>query len=180
MNNRLTSEIIRHIYSQLGVRFSGFNNHIHSIMDGEYLLSKKISFEDGEKKPIWGIQTTLEDNVKFYIALADMSTDDVPEFAMVANLEDAPIYGTYFSYPEFNKNEEVELDRPMIACYISGASWAECTMYMQGAFLSGMEKLKEAAPKFSKTDNEAVVDNLIKFIEFYQDKMEMENEGQED
>ena len=127
-------------------------------------------------KTIWGVTFPVEDGVKFEVALADLSDGQVPEYAMVCCLTEAPAYGTYMSYQEFVPKEEgFAVDRPMIACNLKNKPWAECNVYMQAAFLCGMEKLKETPLNFSKIEDESIADYLISFIEYYQSKMEVEN-----
>lgn len=179
MNNELTNQIIRHVYKNLGVYLPGNKRKDRSITKEQFLLNKKISFEDGEKKNIWGVSFSVEDNLKFNVLIADLSDGSLPEYAMICCLTDAPTYGTYLSYQEYLSEEDsFSVDRPMIACNLKDKPWAECNVYMQAAFLCGMEKLKESSYIYSKVDDESIADDLIKFIDFYQNKMEIEgNEG---
>ena len=181
MNKELTNQIIRHIYNCLGISVPGKNNNLKSIMMDDYLLSRKVSFEDGEKKNMWGIQFEVERDSTLQFVLADCSDSEVPEYAMAVLLKDSPSYATYLCYQEYFEGslDDISLDRPMIACNINEGGWLECPIYMQGSFLCGMEKIKEITYPISRLKDESVSDHLISFIKFFQEKMESENEGQE-
>lgn len=180
MNKELTNQIIRHVYNCLGVKLPNKNNKNYSILQDKFLLNRKVSFEDGDKKSVWGVNIKVEDEASLQILMADLSENSLPEFAMICRLTDSPAYGTYLSYQEYMSEEEEScLDRPFIAISVNEGSWSECNTYMQASFLCGMEKLKEISVPFSKIEDESMVDSLIKFIEFYQDKMEIEDERQE-
>ncbi len=179
MNKELTNQIIRHVYHCLGIKLPNKKNKNHPLIQEKYLLDRKISFEDGDKKNIWGVSFQVEDNSYFQIVISDVSDSSAPEYAMICCLTDAPTYGTYLSYAEYLDSQDEECDRPLIAFSVKDSIWSECNTYMQACFLCGMEKIKEITTPFSKITDESIVDNLIKFIEFYQDKMEAEDAGQE-
>jgi len=172
MSQELTNQIIRHIYKSLGLLSK------KSITNGnEYLLSRTISFEDIESK-IWGIQFEISKDSFIQILIADCMQNNFPEYAILVALEGTPSYATYLAYPEYG-SEDLSPDRAMIACQIENNPWTEANVYMQAAFLCGMERLRDIPSPFVKLANESLVDNLVNFLKFYQEKMEQENEGQE-
>lgn len=181
MNQELTNQIIRHVYNCLGVKLPNKKSNIHSIMQPEYLIENKISFEDGVKNNIWGIEFEFSKSENFYfqILLADLSQDNVPEYALLVCTKDSPSYGCYLTYQEYCLNKNEEADRSMIACNLQNGSWAECSVYLQASFLCGMEKIREVGSSFKKIKNEKLYTQLISFIEYYQNIMEKENEREE-
>jgi hypothetical protein len=181
MNKELTNQIIRHVYSCLGVRLPNKKTNVQSIMQPEYLFDKKISFDDGVKNNIWGIEFNFSksEDLYFQIILAELTQDNVQEYAILVCAKDSPSYGCYLTYDEYNLDAEVAVDRPMIACNLQKGSWAECSVYLQSSFLCGMEKIREVSSSFKKIKNENLYEQLISFIQFYQNTMEKENEGKE-
>jgi len=166
MNPELTKQIIRHIYNCLGVKLPGIDMANYSIMQPEFILPYKISFEDGEQNDIWGVQLDM-DHEMIKIVLADCSQDGVPEYALLVAVRDAPSYAAYLCYNEFGQDEDI---KPMIACSLQQGSWAECSVFLQATFLSGMEKLREINTKFENLkEPEEPYKYLINFINFYQE-----------
>lgn len=180
MNSKLTEQIIRHVYNCLGIKLPNKINSVHSIMQPEYLLSSKISFDDGTSNDIWGLEfeVSKSDDMFVKIIIANMADGNVPEYAMLVAAKDTPSYACYLAYDEYSAADEVS-DRPMIACNIQNTSWAECSTYLQASFLCGMEKIREINSSYRRLGNEALSKQLIEFIKFYHAKMEAENEGQE-
>lgn len=174
MNLELTEQIIKHIYRCLGVKLPGGGNNSYTMMQPEYLLEHKISFDDGQKNNIWGIQLNLDDEA-IKVILADCTQDGVPEFALLVAVRDAPSYGAYLCYKEYAEDDSYL--PPMIACSVQQGSWAECSIFLQATFLSGMEKLREINTTFKKLEqSEEIYKYLISFINFYQER---DNAGQE-
>lgn len=173
MNQKLTDQIIRHVYHNLGL--DNKSKKKFSLLNNDYLLNKKVKFEDSNQN-IWGIQFEIERNNFLQVAVADCSQNNFPEYAIVVALEGVPSYASYLAYEEL-ASEDLEVERSMIACKIGNNPWAEASIYMQGSFLCGMERIRDLAAPFSKLKNESIVDQLISFIEFYQDRMDLENEG---
>ena len=169
MNTSLTEEIIRHIYKSLGVKLPGVKNNFNSIMQPEFMLESKISFEDGEQKNIWGIEFKIQENY-LNLLLADCSQDVIPEYALLVSTKDAPSYGCYLSYSEYDPEKQQSL--PMIACSL-GSSWAECSIFLQATFLSGMEKIKEFNVEYNRvSDEDYYYHNIKNFIKFYQERLD--------
>ncbi len=176
MNKELTKQIIKHVYTCLGISPLD-KQQKKSILQKSYLLKKTLSFE-GEQKNIWGIQFKVEEDKYLQVIVADCSQNNTPEYAMMVALKETPSYATYLCYEELAPSD-LEVDRPLIACQIKDGLWTECNTYMQGSFLCGMERIRDLVTPFSKLEEESAIDHLISFIEFYQDRMEIENEGKE-
>lgn len=177
MNKELTNQIIRHIYQNLGIKTTNQSKNKFSILNQNFLLKKKIKFE-GIDQNIWGIQFEIEKGAYLQVAAADCSQNNFPEYAIMVALQDTPSYACYLAYQELAP-PDLEIDRPMIACQVKDDIWTEASMYMQSSFLCGMEKIRDIPAPFSKLKQESIADKLTSFVEFYQDKMEQENEGQE-
>lgn len=176
MNQNLTNQIIRHIFDGLGVSPTHQSTR-SSFLKKEYLLNQKILFEES-KQNIWGIRVEIEKGSFLQILVADCRQNNFPEYAVLVALSDVPSYAAYLSYDEF-ASEDTQADRPLVACKINNNPWVEASVYMQGSFLCGMEKMKDAPSSVSKIKDESIAEELISFVKFYQDKMEYENEGQE-
>ena len=181
MNQKLTNEIIRHIFNCLGIKLPDKKNKIYSVMQPEYLIDHKLTFDDGIKHNIWGLEFDIskaEDSL-MQIAVEDLTQDNIPEYSLIVTAQDSPVYACYMTYDEYNTNPEEAVDRSMIACCLHDDSWAECNIYLQGAFLCAMEKVREVNSKFRKVTDSTIVKKISSFIEYYQSIMEREYAGQE-
>lgn len=181
MNYELTNQIIRHVYHCLGLRLPDKKTNIYSIMQPEFLTDKKISFEDGAKNNVWAVefQTSKKEESEVKLILADMSQDNVPEYALLVTVKDSPSFACYLTYAEYNLNSDEDVYPPMIACCLQQASWSECNVYLQASFLCGMEKIKDISSTIKKSFDENLYLQLISFIQYYQNTTEQNNEGQE-
>lgn len=146
MNFALMEQIIRHVFSNLGIvpdnnvdlSFSS------SLRSDEFLLPEKLTFagEDEEAEivnSLWGCQITLQ-NQTMRVLLGDCTQDPrIPEFCVVVQLTDAPMYGMYLAY-----NELVDgcLPDPLIAV-ATEKNWMVCETYLQATFLAGMEQIRD-------------------------------------
>lgn len=155
----LTQEIVKHIFNKLGVGNDNLHNAYSSIMEDKFLLTKPLCLINDEGKEVnnnmWSCSITIEDK-DFKLLLADCSTLQDKEFALIVSLQNSPEYGCYFSITEPENN--------YISCFLNG-SWVTATIYMQGAFLTGMEQVKDLSLPWSinnKTDD--LFEKLTQFV----------------
>lgn len=154
----LTQEIVIHIFSKLGV---GKNLHsaYYSIMNDNFLLDKKLCLLDEEGKEVynqmWSCKVTIEEK-DFRLLLADCSVDGFNDFSLMVSLQDSPMYGCYFSLTDREANH--------ISCSLNGF-WVPATTYMQAAFLTGMEQIKDLSQPWQFNDKiDDLYEKLIEFI----------------
>lgn len=168
MNFKLMEEIIKHVYSNLGIidptSINMVNwNKSNSILSNDFKLIEKYSllFDDGtsEDKNIWGCEFSNTEN-KLTLLVTDCSTSSIKEYALLIKLDDSPAYGCYLIYDDNHC--------PMIAFNITDNKWYACSTYLQSNFLSGMEQIRELnlVPKKTKATEDLI--NLFKsFLSFY-------------
>lgn len=186
MNEKLTEQIAYHVLANLGVLPSTFTNidETKKVTDKQFMLPEKISFETEEgallQKSIFGCQISVTDQKEFKMLLADCTQEkDVPEYALVIQLKDAPAFGVYLIF-----NQLVE-DPPeaeaMIAVNTDKKHWIPCTTYLQATFLAGMEQLRDLAFGWGKCkEYKELHGQLLSFIKFHDNYFEVNtDEGQE-
>lgn len=161
----LTQEIVKHIFSKLGV---GSNLHLaySSIMDDNFLLEKKLCLVNDEDEDVnnnmWSGKITVEEK-DFRLLLADCSALDEKEYALIISLEDSPEYGCYFSI--------TDPESSFIACRLNGF-WVQATVYMQATFLAGMEQVKDlSTPWQSNNKTEDLYQKLVEFIKHHDEAL---------
>lgn len=163
MNPALSIAIIQHIFSQLGVMSS---SHVDmkktkSILDKEFLLPEKLSFQEEEiiKRDIWGCQLSAgQHEVK--ILVGDCSQDSNQEYCAVIQLKDTPAYGLYLVCEPASM--------PLIAVSISEAGWMSCTTFLQATFLAGMEQVKETCLTWDKcSDYKSLHGLMLSLINYH-------------
>jgi hypothetical protein len=184
MNPILREEIVRHVFSNLGVIPSKFINQdkSKSLMSKEYLLNEHLLFEDESgdviENKVWGCQMSAESQ-EIKVILGDCTQDSrVPEFCLLVQLKDAPAYGLYLLYDGL-------VDEPldsecMLAYSLDSKGWLECNTYLQATFLAGMEQIKDVGFGWSKCTNyQSQYQALLSFIRFHSSINEVYDEGQE-
>lgn len=152
MNLKLTQNIIEHIYSSLLITHSTFieNVGVMSILSKDFILDKTLNLNDSEKvfnNEIWGCQSNISGKQISLLVGNCSLEEDVNEYCLIVNLEDAPSYGCYLVLNE-NYNSDA-----LIACSLDGKTWMECNTYLQATFLAGMEQFKELNNKWVKIYN---------------------------
>lgn len=180
MNLDLRQEIVKHVYANLGIIASDYVNleKSRSLRDKDFLLNEKLSFEgeDGEviNNRVWGCQISAADQ-EIKILLGDCSEwEDIPEFALIVQLKNAPAYGLYLVCTEVVNSEG------LIACTLNSKDWMECNTYLQATFLAGMEQMKDIGLSWHKcTKYESQFKLLQSFIKFHSNIWEAGDEGQE-
>lgn len=163
MNAALSTAIIQHILSQLGVMSSSYVDmkKTKSILDKEFVLPEKLSFQEEEviKRDIWGCQLSSgQHEVK--ILIGDCSQDGIQEYCAVIQLKDTPAYGLYLV------GDPGTL--PLIAVAISEVGWMSCTTFLQATFLAGMEQVKETCLTWSKcSDYKSLYGLMLSLIKYH-------------
>lgn len=166
MNYILTEHIIRHILSQFGINpnKSIDMKKTKSLLDKEFLLSDKLSFQGEDDKTfqnnIWGCQLSSgQHDVK--VLLGDCSQDkETFEYCLIIQLKDAPTYGLYLVYDEVSE--------PLIAVSANEVGWLPCSTFLQATFLAGMEQIKEAFLTWGKCiDYKSSHDLMLLLIKYH-------------
>jgi hypothetical protein len=159
--NSLAQEIVKHIFTKLGV-----GNELHraytSIIDSNFLLDRKLCLINDEDEEInnnmWSCKLTVEEK-DFRLLLADCSALNDKEYALIISLQGSPEYGCYFSMTDSESSA--------IGCLLNGF-WIPATVYMQATFLAGMEQIKDLSMPWQfndKTDD--LYEKLVEFIKHH-------------
>jgi hypothetical protein len=185
MNRVLTETIIRHVLANLAVIPSSFVDidKSKSIMSKEFLLPEKLIFETEEgvelKNKIWGCQISVEQQELKMILGNCTQEEQLPEFALIVQLKNAPAYGLYLVYNDF-VGDQID-GEALISCTLDGKAWMECQTFLQATFLAGMEQMKDIGLFWSKCiDYKEQYNMLLSFIQFHSTVYEVKDEGQED
>ena len=168
MNKYLREEIVKHIFANLGVVSSSFVNLklSKSLNSDEFVLKHTLTFEDDNgqsvRNKVWGCQISA-DVQEIKILLGDCSQyENVPEYAVIVQLKNAPAYGVYLIC-----NPEVDAEA-LIACTLNFKDWMECNTYLQSTFLAGMEQMRDLGLAWNKcTDCDSQFKLLQDFIKFH-------------
>jgi len=164
----LTHEIVKHIFTKLGIVNDQLHQVYSSVKDHDFLLDQKINLLDEDdhefSKNLWSCKLRIEDK-DFRILLADCSLDDdVQEYALLISLQDSPEYGCYFS----STVEDSSI------CSFLNDNWVESPIYVQAAFLAGMEQIKDLSSPWIYNDR--IDDLYVKLIAFIKYHDEVINE----
>jgi hypothetical protein len=185
MNPKLTEEIAHHILANLGVLPSSFMdyNQSKSVMDKQFLLPEKLAFETEEgqvlQRNLYGCQISVTDAKEFKLLLADCTQEkEAPEYALVVQLKDAPVFGVYLVS---TRSTEIPSE-PLIGVNADKKYWIPCTTYLEATFLAGMEQLKDLGFGWSKCKSyQDLHHSLLEFIKFHTRFYgTVTDEGQED
>jgi hypothetical protein len=182
MNQKLTEHIAYHILANLGVLPSSFVNKdtVTSIIDKQYLLSEKLSFEGNLRKNVYGCQVTVSDNKELKLLLADCTQEkEYPEFCLLVQLKDAPAFGVYLIFTQLS---EKPIDpEVLIGVSSDGKHWMPCSTYLQATFLAGMEQIRDIGFGWTKAHNyDELYQQLLSFIKFHHNFYGEVDEGQEE
>jgi len=184
MNQKLTEEIAYHILANLGVLPSSFVDQdvTKSVIDKQFLLSDKLSFEteEGEAihKNVYGCQIQVGGK-DLKLLLADCGTSSAfSEYCLLTQLKDAPTFGMFLVYSQLL---DVGFDpEAMIAVSVDAKYWVPCSTYLQATYLAGMEQLRDLGFGWTKcTAYQAQYAQLQSFIKFHSNFYGVQNEGQE-
>lgn len=174
MNNALTEQIIKHLFTNLGIINKSQN--VKSLIVKEYLLQDKLVFEFDDNtiinSNIWGCEINIKEKKKLKILISDLSLDaSFAEYCVIFHLDDCPTYGIVLM-------ESPNQSFTSIACTINGTEWHECNLYLQATFLAGMEKLRDHSFFYKKIDNyQLEYCHLLSFIKYYTSYYEESDEG---
>lgn len=184
MNQHLTEQIAYHVLASLGVLPAPFINQdtIKSILDKQYLLSEKLSFEiNGEtvRKNIYGCQVGVSDGKELKLLVADCTQDkEFPEFCLVVQLKGAPAYGVYLVFTKLA--QEPTDPEVLIAVTTDRQHWMPCSTYLQATFLAGMEQIKDIPVGWTKLHHyQEQYHELLTFIKFHHSYYEVPDEREE-
>lgn len=173
MNHDLTEQIIKHVYSNLGIVKSNYIDFskTKSLMSKDFLLSKEFSLKN--IKNIWGCTLSLLDQ-SLQILLADTTQcNGIPEFALIVRTNDKATYGCYLIC-----SDEVGTE-PLIAFNVK--DWSVCNAYLQAFFLATMEQIKESCLTLSnKTEYKEIYKLLLSFLTFHEEQYQNQDLEQED
>lgn len=183
MNIQLTENIVRHVLANLVIIPSDYidPNRSQSLISKEYLLKEKMKIELDDnsslKNNIYGCKMQTGEQ-EITILMSDCTQEkEVPEFCLVVHLKNAPVYGLYLVYNDFD--DAVDSD-PMLACSLDGKSWMPCNTYLQATFLAGMEQIKETGFGWTTcSDYKYEYDSMLSFLDFYISFYEAKNARQE-
>jgi hypothetical protein len=165
MSNQLTEEIVKHIYSKLGI----FAKTNVSLISNEFILDKKIIISDNDttwKNNVWGCNLEFGSST-MRILVANVSPDPrIIEYVSIIQLEKFPMYGLYISPFEKNTNSLIAVSTN------GGTSWQMCNLYLQATFLAGMESVADLQFKLNKcSDYDTHYNALYNFIDFTYDNL---------
>lgn len=180
MNSKLTEQIVIHILANLGIISSEFVNQelTKSITDKSFMLPEKIIFEgQADKRAIYGCQVSVADGKELHLLLADCTQEkELPEFALLVQLKDAPAFGMYMIHGKGKVDPEV-----LIAVTTDKENWMPCSIYLQATFLAGMEQIRDLGFGWTKATNYAEQHKqLLSFIKFHHGYYGEDDEGQEE
>ena len=170
MNQALLKEIVSHVFATFAVIPSNFINpqSTQSLISSNYLLNEKVSFEIDNmsiKNKVWGCQMEAA-HQQIKVLLADCSTDqDLPEFAMIVQPKDMPMYGLYLVIS--NTEDPSDYD-PMLATSLNqGQDWMPLNTGLQATFLAGMEQTRDLNLGWTKIqDHHMIFKTMLAFLRF--------------
>lgn len=168
MNQNLREAIVKHIFANLGIVATDYVNpdRTKSLASDEFLLKHSLIFEDENnqtvRNKVWGCQISA-DIQEIKILLGDCSQySNVPEYAVLVQLKNAPAYGVYLIC-----NPQVDSEA-LISCTVNFKDWMECNTYLQATFLAGMEQMRELGLTWGKcVDSDSQFKLLQDFIKFH-------------
>lgn len=171
MNNKLTDQIVRHIFSNLGI----IKNNVSTPLNNkDYLLPIKLTFDENGQivsNSVWGCQFIIDKKI-LRILLGEASSNN-EEYYLIVHLEGSPTYGIFLSMDEEIKQEA------LIACSVSNKDWMQCNIYLQATFLAAMEQIKDIGiPQQKCLSYKEEYQSMVSFVD-YQSSCEDDNEGQE-
>lgn len=185
MNRHLTEKIAHHILANLGVLPSDFVNQetTKPVNDKQFLLPEKVSFESESgttlRKNIYGCQVAVADSKELKIMLIDCTEEkDLPEFCLLVQLKDAPLFGMYLIYTGLS-SEPIDPE-PLIAVSTDKAHWMPCSTYLEATFLAGMEQIRDLGFGWTKISDYSDMHKMaLSFIKFHHGFYGEMDEGQE-
>ena len=158
LNNNLTKEIIKRVYSNLGVK-----SNDSFIQNNNFLQTETLNFDIFSGK-IWSCETIINGN-KIQLILAECSDND-EEYALISHVEGCPFYGCYLSYAEGSEDS--------LICFANPDNWIISNFFIQSSFLCGMEQMKDIVPGWKKTEDINFLFEKLKLFINYHDKINEE------
>lgn len=184
MNKELSEQIAYHVMAHLGIFPATFirQDTLQSMIDKQFLLNEKVSFQledETFKKNVYGCQISVTDSKEFKMLLADCTQNSaLPEYALLIQLKDSPVFGIYFLFNQFKEPIDSEV---LIAVCSDKQHWVPCSTYLQATFLAGMEQIRDLGFSWSKCSSyQEQFQHLLSFIDFHSKFYGDGDEGQED
>lgn len=173
MNKVLLEEIIKHIFINFGLLKSDFIDltKTKSLIDKDFLIEEKLTFEDTEnniiKNKVYAISLNV-DNSEIKIIVGDCKISNTKEYCLIFQLKNAPAYGLYFI--DDKNNTEA-----LMSCSIGEDTWIDCDTYLQAMFLTGSEQLKNYNIFYNKCEEyQEQYKLLISFLKYHEEKFSNE------
>lgn len=157
MNKDLTNQIVKHIFSNLGI----LEERVATLISDDFLTDLKIEYENINEKlstaNIWATEA-IANGVKIQLMASAFHMDN-DEFAIVIEIENCPTYGCYL--------ENCKNMNSLIAFSVKNNAWIPTDIFTQATFLAGMEQLKDLTAEFSVCKNtKSLYEKLISFVNF--------------
>ena len=161
---KLTNAIVEHILTNLGF----MDKRTHSLLAEPLKTDAYIDVQEDEKEihyPIYACETRITQTkiVMAGVIFAD-TTDpqNLPDMAVVVNIEDCPTYGCYLSQGE-----------GVIAFTIKDNAWMEANTFLSATFLAGMENLRDVVQPYTQCqDIKPLHQALIAFLKYIDNQNE--------
>jgi hypothetical protein len=163
MNLTLQREIVLHTFRLFGIFLDqssvGRVRPISNLLSDQFLLPKKIAFEVDDKTKyrnnIWSAVTAIE-NFTIKIMVADITEEDIAEYAVIIQMNDLSPYGLRLSE---DKEDSGTLRVSMKDHWVDGG------VLIQAKFLVGVESLTEILTEWKKIDDyKELYTKLIMFL----------------
>lgn len=169
MNKKLLSEIIYHIFYNLGI-----NNQSSrvSIKDNHFQLSNSLETIEENNKAckfnLFSSETKLSDSL-FKILYCDFSSQNLQEHCVMIKMQDCPTYACFLTIDGSGYQGEM-------FTLLESNQWMPASTFLQAAFLAGMEQLKEVLAPWQKCHNFAeLLAEMKLFIDYRNSLLEMED-----
>lgn len=175
MNHFLLKEIVSHVMANFGVIPSIFVDHekTNSLMDPAYLISEKILFEEEGRQyqgKIWGCQLSVA-QTEVKVLLGECTTNlEFPQFALVLQSKDAPVYGLYLCYNDLS-NHPLDSE-PDLSVSLNNKDWMDCNTFLQATFLAATEQVRELQLPWKKCiEYKEMHKALLSFMNYHDGKI---------
>lgn len=152
MNNNLKKEIIKQIFSSLGINNK---HHIISLNSNEFKIDKQLSFENEEETFNIFSSKTIVEGSEVKIMIANIS-DEVWEIALILQLDNFMPCGMRLS----GDNEDAGR-----FAFLHDGKWIDAATLYQGKILVGVESLFEIYSFWEiNEDYDSMYNILIEFL----------------
>jgi hypothetical protein len=162
MNTELTKQIVKHVYTNLGIisSSSSYSSKYYSLFDDKFLLPDTIYLTDDKgniqiENKLWCSQLSYEDKtITILVANCGIEED---EYCLLVALDNVVSYGCYLSYDNLEA---------IIGVFIN-SHWEAASTFLQANFLAGMEQLRHISGEWVPCKEfSEFKKNIISFIEY--------------